>query len=90
MLDFDYIEWDDDDDPSGNVQHIAAAGLTPEEVEEILYSPEANPDISHTGRPAVFGWSGSGKYVIVVYELTRENNVTVIHPRTAYEVDPPF
>ena len=28
VLDFDYVLWDDD----GNVQHIEAAGLTPEEV----------------------------------------------------------
>jgi hypothetical protein len=43
MLDFD---WDDDDvpDPENNVGHIAAAGLTPEEVNEVLYSPD--PDTS--------------------------------------------
>ncbi len=35
-VNFDYIEWDDDDDPRGNVLHIEAAGLTPQEVEEVL------------------------------------------------------
>jgi hypothetical protein len=28
MLDFDFIEWDDEDDPRGNVKHIADNGIT--------------------------------------------------------------
>jgi hypothetical protein len=36
MIDFDLIAWDDEDDPRGNVQHIAANGLTIEEVEQVL------------------------------------------------------
>jgi hypothetical protein len=27
MIDFDLIAWDDEDDPRGNVQHIATNGL---------------------------------------------------------------
>jgi hypothetical protein len=48
MLDFDYVDWDDDDvpDPENNVGHIAAAGLTPEEVNEVLYSPDPDTDTS--------------------------------------------
>ena len=90
MLDFDFIDWDDDDDPAGNVWHIASAGLTPDEVEEVLRSP--NPDTSMSrvsGRPAVFGLTGTGKYIIVVYDVTDEGGVRVIRPRTAYEVSPP-
>src|SRR5438093_6722174 len=30
MIDFDLIAWDDEDNPRGNVQHIAANGLTSE------------------------------------------------------------
>jgi hypothetical protein len=48
MLDFDFIEWDD-----ANVGHIADSGLTTEEVEDVLYSPDARPFRSRsTGRPA--------------------------------------
>jgi hypothetical protein len=90
MLDFDYVEWDDADDPGGNVQHIAAADLTPEEVEDVLYSPDPDADTSDsTGLPAVFGTTGTGKYIIVVYERTEEGGVIVVRPKTAYEVVPP-
>ena len=36
MLDFDFIEWDDDGDPRGNVGHIADNGLSRDEVEDDL------------------------------------------------------
>lgn len=89
-LHFDYVEWDDPDDPLGNVWHIAAAGLTPEDVEDVLSSPDASAAVSRTtGRPVVFGTTRSGLYVIVVYERTEEHGVVVIRPVTAYEVDPP-
>jgi hypothetical protein len=42
------------------------------------------------GRPAVFGTTGTGKYILVVYDQSEENNVVVIRPVTAYEVDPPL
>jgi uncharacterized DUF497 family protein len=90
LLDFDYVEWDDANDPRGNVSHIADAGLTPEEVEDVLGAADADADTSDsTGRPVVFGMTPAGKYIIVVYSRTDENNVIVIRPITAYEVDPP-
>jgi hypothetical protein len=90
MLDFDFIEWDDEGDPRGNVRHITAAGLMPGEVEEILYSPDPDTDTSDsTGRPAVFGTTSTGKYIIVVYTRDEENGVVVIRPVTAFEVPPP-
>ena len=91
MLDFDYVEWDESDDPDGNMEHMAASGLTPEEVEDVLYSPDPDRDASDsTGRPVVFGNTKTGKYILVVYEQTRENKVVVIRPITAYEVDQPL
>ena len=92
MLDFDYIDWDDDDvpDAENNVRHIAAAGLTPQEVNEILYSPDPDTDTSDSsGHPAVFGWTSTGRYIIVVYELDEESGIVVIRPKTAYDVPPP-
>jgi hypothetical protein len=91
VLDFDYVEWDEPEDPNGNLAHIAAAGLTPEEVEDVLTAPDPDADSSNrTGRPVVFGTTSTGKYIIVVYERTEENRVAVIRPITAYEVDPPL
>jgi hypothetical protein len=90
LLDFDFIDWDDEDDPAGNVWHIAAAGLTPEEVEDVLRSPDPDSSASRSsGRPSVFGWTHTRKYIIVVYEVTAQGGVTVIRPWTAYEVPPP-
>ena len=86
MIDFDLIAWDDEDDPRGNVQHIAANGLTIEEVEQVLYDPANRPTISRSsGRPAVFGETATGKEVLVVYEVLETEPVTVIRPITAYE-----
>ncbi len=91
MLEFDYVEWDEPDDANGSVAHIAAAGLTPEDVEDVLYAPDPDTDTSDsTGRPVVFGTTSTGKYIIVVYERSEGNKVVVIRPITAYEVDPPF
>ena len=75
----------------GNVEHVAEHGLTPEEVDEILQDDSLPTASSHsTGRPCKFGYTSTGKYIIVVYERTEENNVVVIRPLTAYEVDPPL
>jgi hypothetical protein len=64
--------------------HIAAAGLTPHEVDEVLSSPDADTDTSdRTGRPAVFGYTSTRKYIIVVYDRSEENGVIVIRPKSA-------
>jgi hypothetical protein len=90
MLDFDFVEWDDETDPRGSVVHIEAAGLTPAEVEDVLYSPDPDADTTdETGRPCVFGRTSTGKYIIVVYILTTEGGVTVLYPITAFEVPEP-
>lgn len=90
-LDFDDVEWDEPGDLRGNLEQIAAAGLTPEEVEDVLYAPDPDADTSdETGRPVVFGTTSTGKYIIVVHDRTEESHVTVIRPVTAYEADPPL
>jgi hypothetical protein len=33
------IIWDQEDDPDGNIQHVAEHGLSVEEVEEVLENP---------------------------------------------------
>jgi hypothetical protein len=89
MLDFDLVAWDDEDDPRGNTRHIAANGLTIDEVEQVLHDPDNRPTVSRsTGRPAVFGRTDTGKDVLVVYEVLETDPVIVIRPITAYEPAP--
>jgi len=38
---FRWIIWDDEDDPRGNVQHIAEHGITTDEVESVVNGPTA-------------------------------------------------
>jgi hypothetical protein len=54
------IIWDDE--PGQNVDHIAANGLTPEEVDEILLN-DAIPTArsNSTGRPCKFGHTSTGE-----------------------------
>jgi len=89
MLDFDWIEWDDPEaEGFNNVAQIEAAGLTPDDIEDVLYSPDAEPDTSvSSGQPAAFGWTRDARR-IVVYKRTEEAGVRVIYPITAYEVRP--
>lgn len=49
MPHFTFI-WDLDDDPDGNVQHIAEHGITPEEVEEIVSNPSGRTASRSSGR----------------------------------------
>jgi hypothetical protein len=87
MIRFDYLDWDDPDDPTGNVWHIADNGVTVNEVEEILESPSARDDVSRTtGRPIRFGWTSTGKHLIVVYGAEDEGGFLIVRPITAYEV----
>lgn len=78
-----WVQWDSDDDQSGNVQHIAEHGVTPAEVEEVLENP-VDEDVSRsTGRPLAFGFTRAGRFLLVVYEEVDEQTV---YPITAYEI----
>ena len=55
------VLWDLEDDPDGNVQHIAENDLTVEEVEDVLLNPDNEAQVSRsTGRPITFGWTSTG------------------------------
>jgi hypothetical protein len=76
------IIWNEE--PGGNVEHIAEHGLTPDDVEEVLFNP-LDRDVSRSsGLPIVFGFTPDGRYILVVYEQTAE---ITIYPVTAYEVE---
>ena len=47
MIAFDLVVRDDEDDPDGNVQHIADHGLTVDDVEAALYDPDNRPIVRH-------------------------------------------
>lgn len=88
MIDITII-WDLEDDPDGNVQHIAEHGVTVEEVEEVLHDPRTRTGRSRrTGRPEAFGWTSTGKHITVIWDEVLDNPRT-IYPVTAYEVPPP-
>lgn len=76
------IIWNEE--PGGNLEHIAEHGLTKEDVEEVLFNP-VDRDVSRSsGLPIVFGFTTDGRYIMVVYEQI--DDVT-IYPVTAYEVE---
>ena len=78
-----------DDEPGGNVEHVAEHGLTPDEVDEVLLDdtiPTAYS--SSTGRPCKFGYTSTGKYIIVIWDELNEDP-RMIYPVTSYEVPEP-
>jgi hypothetical protein len=83
------IDWDDEDDLHGNVQHIAEHGLTTDEVADVLRDPKSKDGVSRSsGRPVKLGRTGTGKHILVAYEVECEDPL-VIYPVTAYEVAEP-
>jgi len=79
-----YFEIIWNEEPDGNIEHIAEHGLTPEDVEEVILNP-VDRDVSRsTGLPIVFGFTADGRYILVVYEQV--DDIT-IYPVTAYEVE---
>jgi hypothetical protein len=84
-----HVYWDADDDPEGNVQHIARNGITQEEVEEILERHCEEYVISReSGNPIAFGETSTGKYIAVAFEIV-EPELPSVYPHTAYETPPP-
>jgi len=80
------VLWDEDDNPQGNVHHIAEHGLTIEDAEHVLGHPTSETTSRASGRPCVFGYTPSGDFILVVYE---EISKDTIYPITAYEVPEP-
>jgi uncharacterized DUF497 family protein len=85
-MDFQSIIWDEDDDPLGNVQHIADHDLSIDDVEAVLTDPDSDGTSRSSGLPAVWGYCPDGRYIIVGYEQIDEDTIRVV---TAYEVPEP-
>jgi uncharacterized DUF497 family protein len=81
--------WDLDDDPSGNVWHIAEHGISKEDVEAIIDGKLHSTEISRSsGERITFGHTDDGRYIAVVWEHIDDDPLTV-RPITAYETPEP-
>ena len=79
-----HVLWDADDDPQGNIQHVADNFLTKQDVEWVLEHPQRHVTSKSSGRCMVFGHTQADEYVAVVYEEIDEYTV---RPITAYFVE---
>jgi len=83
------ILWDLEDDPEGNVQHIAANDVTVEEYVEVFAANYEQATISReSGRPITFGWTATGKHLAVVWDEVQPEDPLIIRPVTAFETPP--
>jgi hypothetical protein len=75
-----------DEERGANVEHIAENDLTPDEVDSVLLDDTIPVDRTRTtGRPCKFGWTQTGKHIIVVWEELSDDPL-ILCPVTAYEV----
>jgi uncharacterized DUF497 family protein len=85
------IDWDEPADEGSNTAHIAEHGLTSEEVESVLFDENTTFDLSDSsGRPAAFGTTNTGRFIIVVFDVLNVADPLVIRPITAYDVPEPM
>jgi hypothetical protein len=62
--------WDLEEDPEGNVQHIAKHGIKSQEANEVVSNRyEAALASRSSGRQPVFGWTSTGKHLAVIFEV---------------------
>ena len=84
------IDWDDLDDERGNTAHIAEHGLTPDEVESVLFDANAVFDVSDSSRrPIAFGSTDTDRFIAIIFEVMNLVDPLIIRPITAYEVPEP-
>jgi uncharacterized DUF497 family protein len=87
MSEFFTVLWDLEEDPDGNVQHIAEHGVTMEEVEEVLDDPNRRDEVSRSsGLMISLGETSTGRFLAVVWDTVLDDPLT-IRPVTAYEPD---
>ncbi len=85
----DGVIWDEDDDPDGNVAHIAEHEITIDEVEDVLYNPgNTTGPSNHPGRMLTCGWTETGRFICVSWERA-EDNPLIVKPVTAFDSNPP-
>ena len=77
---FDFI-WLDE-----TVEHFAEHGISQDDFERVVCNPVRKGWSRSSGRPAVWGFTEDGRYIIAVFDQADE---TTIVPVTAYEVPEP-
>lgn len=75
------VIWDTDDEPDGNVQHVAEHGVTKDDVEDVLFGIHEIDTSRSSGRPIAFGFNFAGQYLCVVFDWVDDETV---YPLTAY------
>ena len=83
-MSFLHVIWDLDDDPQGNVQHIAEHGISKAEIVEVVGRPETREESRSSSRPVAIGTTSTGRTILVVYEEIDEDT---IYPVTAYDLE---
>jgi hypothetical protein len=88
-LNIECVIWDEDDDPDGNVAHIAEHDITPDEVEDVLYDRTSRTtQSSHAGRLLTCGWTSTDRFICVSWERALDDPLTA-RPVTAFLSNPP-
>jgi hypothetical protein len=84
MRGFDFVHWKPHIE-----RHIEDNGLSTGEVEDVLYDPAARRTTSTSPpfRPALFGYTTTGKHIIVVFDEFKDGHYVIIEPVTEYEVN---
>ena len=78
------VIWDLDDDPSGNVRHIAEHGISKAEVVMVLSAPETREISRSSGRPVAIGTTDTGRTILVVFEQVDRD---AVYPVTAFDLE---
>ena len=88
-MNIEAVIWDEDDDPEGNVQHIAEHDIMPDEVEDVLYDPTCRTTpSSHAGRLLTCGWTRTDRFLCVSRERALDDPLTA-RPVAAFLSNPP-
>jgi hypothetical protein len=85
----DGVIWDEDDDPDGNVAHIAEHDISIDEVEDVLFNPlnKTGPS-NHVGKMLTCGETETGRFICVSW-VAAEESPLVVRPVTAFDSNPP-
>jgi uncharacterized DUF497 family protein len=65
------------------IEHLAEHGLSPEDFEHVIDHPVDRGKSDSSGRPAVWGYTEDGRFIIAVYQRLEDGSIV---PVTAYEV----
>ena len=84
------FDWDEPNDEDSNTAHIAEHGLSPDEVESALYDEKTKFDVSDSsGLPIAFGYTNTGRFIVVVFQMLNIADPLILRPVTAYDVPEP-